>query len=693
MSAFINTILLVILGYLPLVNGGKGVGAFCVTSLLIFSVFLYLNNRRGKNPQVKLPELGGLKILLSGLFLLAFFNLFTSIYLHASFIEWVRICSYLAFFCLILLSYGVDQEEFNRFLSRALVIIVITALIESLVIIFQAWSVIPRNGTMPNQNLAAGYILIGLTVVLSYLLFASAPKRRWQLTGLAAGAIMAVAIFLSQSRGVAFSLLAVAAVLAKLKYRKWGLIVVFLAVLAALVVVPIQSFDEVFKISTPYSYRRLSIWASSWQMLRARPWLGWGMGNFGLVFPRFNLPDYETILRFGKVTRFAHNEFLQIGAEMGFTALLLFAGAIFYVFRRSLNIFSATRINWQSAAGIAAFTGIITHSLVDFNLHLPAIMMPLLLVVALILVGGRPLKPVSVAAPLAGRAINIVFPVLIIAVLGLFTGYRFNLQAEKLAAQQVPAGRVISAYRRAIMVNPFDSYYYQKLGSFYSQGGNRDDNVYTRELAALEFRKAIQLNPEETVFYEELCYIYYQLGYSFAPIEQYYEDAIRRNPHNVALTVNLGLMYMNRKSYNEAIKLFAAAARHEPNYLSAYYYMAVCQEALGDYTHAEENLRHIIQVSDLGMEPLAQSDYERQALQVNISDSYARLGTLYSIRKKYGEAAYMLSQSLKKDPNNAGAHNALAGVFYAQGRLAPAAQEARIAASGLADLTFSRSER
>lgn len=106
---------------------------------------------------------------------------------------------------------------------------------------------------------------------------------------------------------------------------------------------------------------------SSWAMFRQRPGLGWGLGTWADVYPafaRFTDPD---------VFEFAHNDYLQWLSETGLAGAgcailfwVLWAGA----FRRRLQVNEGGQV--AAVGALVACLGLLSHSWVDFNLHIPA---------------------------------------------------------------------------------------------------------------------------------------------------------------------------------------------------------------------------------------------------------------------------------------------------------------------------------
>jgi O-antigen ligase len=110
-----------------------------------------------------------------------------------------------------------------------------------------------------------------------------------------------------------------------------------------------------FQDKDPFRYRR-EIAASTVQMIRQRPWLGFGLGTYADVYPEFASFDI------GLAVDHAHNDWAEWTAEGGIPMLLLMLGIAAASFRAALGA------GW--ALGIYA---VFLHSLVDFPLQIPAI--------------------------------------------------------------------------------------------------------------------------------------------------------------------------------------------------------------------------------------------------------------------------------------------------------------------------------
>jgi O-antigen ligase len=114
---------------------------------------------------------------------------------------------------------------------------------------------------------------------------------------------------------------------------------------------------------------RTEIWKGAARMVYAYKWTGCGLGAFEQGFYRF-----KTMAPVNTVD-FAHNDYLQILLELGLPGAALVAVFGLWILRRNLRFVFAVprRRNWELGVGLlGSFVAIGLHSLVDFNLYIPA---------------------------------------------------------------------------------------------------------------------------------------------------------------------------------------------------------------------------------------------------------------------------------------------------------------------------------
>jgi O-antigen ligase len=114
--------------------------------------------------------------------------------------------------------------------------------------------------------------------------------------------------------------------------------------------------------------RRREIWSATWQLIKAHPVAGSGLGAYGVAITQFHYASGELI------PEAAHNDYLELLASaglMGAGLVVWFAVSLFTQVRRQF----ATRNTFQRAAclgALAGIFGILIHSVVDFGLHVTA---------------------------------------------------------------------------------------------------------------------------------------------------------------------------------------------------------------------------------------------------------------------------------------------------------------------------------
>ncbi|MBI1791870.1 MAG: O-antigen ligase family protein [Acidobacteria bacterium] len=140
-----------------------------------------------------------------------------------------------------------------------------------------------------------------------------------------------------------------------------------LAALAAALIVGWQPLWARFQLRDPLRYRREMALAAL-EMIRDRPWTGFGLGTFETVYPAY--ARFDT----GERVDHAHNDWLEWTAEGGLPFLAILLATV------ALGPPSPRNSPW--CWGVYA-VGV--HSLVDFPLQIPGIM-----ALVVVLLWGRP---------------------------------------------------------------------------------------------------------------------------------------------------------------------------------------------------------------------------------------------------------------------------------------------------------------
>jgi len=233
-------------------------------------------------------------------------------------------------------------------------------------------------GPYVNHNHYAGMMEMVAPFLIVYA--ASDRLRAAQRILVGFGALLAVAsIFLSRSRGGMLSILLEGAFLAAFlvpaaagrRTRQVGALAVTLLVGFLMWLAGGALLERLGSIGDVAANRmRLDIAKDSLRMFAERPWLGWGLGTFPVVYP----PHRSFFSAF--FVNQAHNDYAQLLVETGLIGFALMLWYLFALFRRGLPKVEGTPLHsWSALATLAALAGcvgMLVHSFFDFNMHVTA---------------------------------------------------------------------------------------------------------------------------------------------------------------------------------------------------------------------------------------------------------------------------------------------------------------------------------
>jgi O-antigen ligase/tetratricopeptide (TPR) repeat protein len=435
-----------------------------------------------------------------------------------------------------------------------------------------------------NHNHFASYLELLLPMTVFLWLFA--PLAPWQrfLTAVS-GAVMTSAFVLSCSRGAWLSL-ATAAVLSFLGFFLFAekthparrtLVFGFacVAVLALAVAhEPIRNrLLTLVNVSEDVSAQmRQAMWWGTWALIEKSPVIGHGLGTYVHLFPSFR-PEglYRRI-------NYAHSEYLQVAAEIGWVGLALLAMiAILLVFRMS-RIALVSRTSWKQALALGGWVGgasVAIHSLIDFPLHIPAVSFTLAAIAGLVSgitfhADKAPLHHVripmprflrgwfhwvSIPAVLAGTGF-LLYPLLLWGMAD-FHSFRGTLAYDQ--GKHEEAARLAL---EAAEIAPFRADYFKKAGSAFTALGRETQGLERRNAgkqAVAMYRRTLALRPWDSESMHALGENLLRLG-ELHDAEKWLYEAVNRDPNNPLYWKHWGELNFLRANDHTAAKAFSRAA-------------------------------------------------------------------------------------------------------------------------------------
>jgi O-antigen ligase len=260
-------------------------------------------------------------------------------------------------------------------------------------------------GPYVNRNDFAGFVELTLPIGLALIIFRGAHKDLFPLLSLLT-VVPIGAIILSTSRagiiGLAFELGVLVLFVVNWKgtsrkrhssrFRVLGL-----AALAAVLFVAwigvgrtIERFSNMSHPEVTLS-RRISMAEGAIRIFAAHPLKGCGLGALVDVFPLYET-DYD-----GRVVDHVHNDYLEALAEAGMLGAICGISFLLLLYREGRKNLAAEQGQFSRAihaGAVVAVCGLLLHSFVDFNLHIPANALLFLLEVSIVV--SPPLPPAAV---------------------------------------------------------------------------------------------------------------------------------------------------------------------------------------------------------------------------------------------------------------------------------------------------------
>jgi O-antigen ligase len=268
-------------------------------------------------------------------------------------------------------------------------------------------------GPFINRHHFAGYMELALAVPLGLVLTGAIEKEKRFIYVFAAG-LMAVALIMTNSRGGIISLLAEVLFLVatmglrrrrRKKHRKTeseevptrirsaamkaGLALALIVTLFGGVVL-LGGEDALTRVvgsvnTDDPTTGRAHFWSVTVDIIKTHPWLGTGLGAFGVVYTGYD--SRNGMYRLEQ----AHNDYLQTLSDGGIIGALLGLFFIVNLFRMGFTRRSS-RDDFRRGVATGAMAGcfaVLVHSFFDFTLHTPANALLFLTMAALATMNGR----------------------------------------------------------------------------------------------------------------------------------------------------------------------------------------------------------------------------------------------------------------------------------------------------------------
>jgi hypothetical protein len=584
----------------PLLEGGTTHVAVMVIRLMILlllGMHLASGIRAGALTWPRL-RIGRVVLVYLGL---AVFSTLLSPYTNQS-LQWVLVLLSYAGLLYLLVSLITEWDHMVRLLA----VLVAMGSFEAGVAMLQGgWLGAPRpSGTFFNPNFLAGYLAAVWAIVLGYVCHVKAGgllreergRGRWRPSLRLAVAIVLLTVLLAGivwtgSRGGALAWLVGTGVVVVARFgRKGASILLLLVLIGLLVASPLRDRFRAEHAENPVGYARWQIWQSSVRQMIAHP-MGVGLGLYQYVYPRYAFPVEGQIVRYGNVAQTAHDEYLQMGVELGIASILVFAWGVYLVGAEAVSLLRQRLRRWQRGVAVglaAAVMGILVHAAVDSNLHEPALVIVLTLSVGLIFSMRRlamghpePLRTIPVRSRRRWAWCGaLLVGLLVIHVVRVGVAWvAYDAGARTVDRQEV--NKKIGYYRAAIVLDPGKALYHSSIAASYFQVFEQTGNIPAARAAVAELKEAMALNPLDGRLAGLLGNLYVSLSSSPVPAPD--------GPSEPADHRRTSWLRLARPAYEQAVELEPFSAFHR-------YDLGRVAYALQDREAAESSVRRAVEL-------------------------------------------------------------------------------------------------
>jgi len=263
-------------------------------------------------------------------------------------------------------------------------------------------------GPFINRHHFAGYMELTIALPLG-LLFAGVVDKQKRVLYLFVAGLMGVALVMTTSRGGIISLVAEIAFLAivtaiwrtQSERRKTKLSPLKSAALRAGMAgaLLVGLFFSVLLLGGEFSiYRfidsvntddpttgRAHFWAVTLDIIKAHPYVGTGLGAFGVIYTRYD--SRNGMFRLEQ----AHNDYLQVLSDAGIIGAVLAFSFVALLFWKAISR-ARSKDDFRRGVALAALSGcfaVLVHSFFDFTLHTTSNALLFLVMAALATLNGR----------------------------------------------------------------------------------------------------------------------------------------------------------------------------------------------------------------------------------------------------------------------------------------------------------------
>ena len=387
--------------------------------------------------------------------------------------------------------------------------------------------------------------------------------------------------------------------------------------------------------------RRIAIWGFTTMIIKDHPILGSGLGTF-----KYNSLNYQAkffdqgenrrLYPYGIADK-VHNEYLQLGAELGMLGLGIFLWLLITYFNYGIKLLKKLKDKYKQGIAIGLMGGVVAvliDGIFGFPLHLPATLVLFWLFVGLVVslnhsenyteqeektaivkkaqskANAKGDKNVRTQSniykfnPLLYLVIVILYLFLCAIIARPFVSQVYEFYGVEYA-KKADHDTAAKYFQEALKWNPYFGMMYYDLGQIISQKG-----IYTPAIESFEKAEKYMDHPDLPA---RLAYLYFKKGQLDKGIVKLKQAITYQKTEKamIPLYTDLGNNYMRVGRYKPAEIAFENALKINPKYVNAHYGLAGAYLRQNKLDEAQEELEKIIELAPDSQE----AQYARDTIQ------------------------------------------------------------------------------
>jgi O-antigen ligase/Tfp pilus assembly protein PilF len=459
-----------------------------------------------------------------------------------------------------------------------------------------------------NKNLISNYLATTFPIILSYYLLED--KRKSKIIYYLILSICYATIIICQTRGIWISifLTLIIGIYLFIKFKfsfnifrknnKW-LILLFVTIAVITIIystgnilnkgriTTVQKVASIYEDDFSSMNSRLIIWQTTIDMIKVKPIFGIGIGSFKMNYHYYQakvIENNKDYLKYWRHPLDAHNEYLQIGAELGLIGLLVFLYVIYIFYNLFLRYIKKEKNvkNQIIALGlIGGMTIYLFHCMFSFPFRIPALGATFFTILGLtfiytknIFISKNVKEKNFIKIKIKKSKYNIIFSMIIIIAMILTIDFiaikpylaEINYGKGKIQSMEGNYNVALPYLEHGEKLDPFNGRILRDIGGIYYKF-----NMYNESIRY--FNEAKKYSNDINI-YRNLGLCYTQTG-NYVEAEKNLKYVIFLDPKFIKAYFNLGYLYYLQEEFDRAIEqwdnILSIESNYEKRYIIFYY--------------------------------------------------------------------------------------------------------------------------